>query len=84
MLKLRCAYLNGDFAMAQRNSIAIADLQVKFPQMQRDRAELADKVREAIAMGADQTTVGLTQIFNPYAIYGRQMPFTSTKPRGAA
>jgi len=52
--------------------------------MQRDRAELADKVREAIAMGADQTTVGLTQTFNPYAIYGRQMPFTSTKPRGAA
>jgi outer membrane protein TolC len=41
---------SGGNTETQRNSIAIADLQVKHAQMQRDRAELSDKVREAIAV----------------------------------
>jgi len=42
--------ITGTNAEAQRNAIAISDLQVKSAELMRGRAELAEKIRESVAI----------------------------------
>ncbi|BAZ36627.1 hypothetical protein NIES4101_25460 (plasmid) [Calothrix sp. NIES-4101] len=50
----------GENADAQRNAIAISDLQIKVAELQRGRAKLADEIREKVAISLVKFDEGRT------------------------